>query len=50
LILEQRINSKVCVKAGESASEPLALLTLAYEEIECFGMALVVQGKVGSAR
>jgi hypothetical protein len=23
---------------------------LAYEEIECFGMALVVQGKVGSAR
>jgi hypothetical protein len=30
--LEQRINIKLRVKIGNSASEPLALLTLAYGE------------------
>jgi hypothetical protein len=30
--LEQRINIKFCVKIGKSASETLALLTLAYGE------------------
>jgi len=30
--LEQRINIKFCVKIGESASETLALLTVAYGE------------------
>jgi hypothetical protein len=30
--LEQRINIKFCVKIGNSASETLALLTLAYDE------------------
>jgi hypothetical protein len=34
--LEQWINIKFCVKIGNSASEILALLTLAYEKIECF--------------
>jgi len=28
--LEQRINTKFCVKIGKSASETLALLTVAY--------------------
>jgi hypothetical protein len=30
--LEQRINSKFCVKIGKGASEPLMLLTVAYGE------------------
>jgi hypothetical protein len=30
--LEQRINIKFCVKTGKSASETLALLTVAYGE------------------
>jgi hypothetical protein len=30
--LEQRLNIKFCVKIGKSASETLALLTLAYGE------------------
>ena len=30
--LEQRINIKFCVKIGKSASETLALLTVAYGE------------------
>jgi hypothetical protein len=30
--LEQRINIKFCVKIGKSASETLALLTMAYGE------------------
>jgi hypothetical protein len=30
--LEQRINTKFCVKVGKSASETLALLTVAYGE------------------
>jgi hypothetical protein len=30
--LEQRINIKFCVKIGKSASETLALLTVAYVE------------------
>jgi hypothetical protein len=30
--LEQRINKKFCVKIGKSASEMLALLTVAYDE------------------
>jgi len=30
--LEQLINNKFCVKIGQSASETLALLTLAYGE------------------
>jgi hypothetical protein len=30
--LEQRINIKICVKIGKSASERLVLLTLAYGE------------------
>jgi hypothetical protein len=30
--LEQRINIKFCVKIGKSASETLALLTVAYDE------------------
>jgi hypothetical protein len=30
--LEQRINIKFCVKTGKSASETLALLTVAYDE------------------
>jgi len=30
--LEQRINIKVCVKIGTSASETLALLTVVYGE------------------
>jgi hypothetical protein len=30
--LEQRINSKFCVKTGKSASETLALLTLDYSK------------------
>jgi hypothetical protein len=30
--LEQRINIKCCVKIGKSASETLALLTVAYGE------------------
>jgi len=30
--LEQRINIKICVKIGKSASETLALLTVAYGE------------------
>jgi hypothetical protein len=30
--LEQRINIKFCVQTGKSASETLALLTLAYGE------------------
>jgi hypothetical protein len=29
---EQRLNIKFCVKIGKSASETLALLTLAYDE------------------
>ena len=49
--MEQRINFKFCVKIGKSASETLAPLTVAYgeyavEEIECFKMAQVVQGRV----
>jgi hypothetical protein len=28
--MEQRINTKFCVKIGKSASETLALLTVAY--------------------
>ena len=49
--LEQRKNIKFCVKIGKSASEMLAPLTVAYgeyavEEIECFKMAQVVQGRV----
>jgi hypothetical protein len=30
--LEQRRNIKFCVKIGKSASETLALLTMAYDE------------------
>jgi hypothetical protein len=30
--LEQRINIKVCVKIGKSASETLAILTMVYGE------------------
>ena len=30
--LEQRINTKFCVKIGKGASEKLALLTVAYDE------------------
>jgi hypothetical protein len=30
--LEQQINTKFCVKIGKSASETLALLTMAYGE------------------
>ena len=30
--LEQRINIKLCVKIGKSASETLALLTVAYDD------------------
>jgi len=30
--LEQRINTKFCVKFGKSASETLAILTVAYGE------------------
>jgi hypothetical protein len=30
--LEQQINIKFCVKIGKSASETLALLTVAYDE------------------
>jgi hypothetical protein len=35
--LEQRINIKFCVKIGKSASETLALLTVAYGEYEVMG-------------
>jgi hypothetical protein len=48
--LEQGINIKFCVKIGKSASETLALLTVACDDYatkksECFWMVYEVQGR-----
>jgi hypothetical protein len=47
-ILEQRINIKFCARIGISASETLALLTVAYDE--CAMKKLFLNGVGGSRK
>jgi hypothetical protein len=52
--LEQQINIKFCVKIGESASETLAILTVACGEYDMkkwrFRMAQAVEGRARCAK